>query len=311
MIKLFNINNFKVDTALFGNHLNGHYVQELEENFASYVGAKYACALNSATSAIFLSTLNKNALFNVPSIIPPVVVNAIINAGNKYQFIDNIDWVGSSYILHDFGDYKIIDSAQRVDRNQFLLEASNDDLMIFSFYPTKPVGSIDGGIVVSNCKDKIRYLKEASLNGMSYNENNWERNILFPGWKMYMNSFQAFIALQNLERFENKKERLQEVRNFYDKSFELNSNGHHLYRLNIENRDEFIKKMYDSGIMCGIHYNALHKHPVYFIEPQSLQKSELCDRKTVSIPYHEKLSKQDVEKIVQYVHKYAKFWRAQ
>ena len=46
MIKLFNINNFKVDTALFGNHLNGHYVQELEENFASYVGAKYACALN-------------------------------------------------------------------------------------------------------------------------------------------------------------------------------------------------------------------------------------------------------------------------
>ena len=31
--------------------------------------------------------------------------------------------------------------------------------MFFSFYPTKPVGSSDGGIIVSNDKAKIDYLK--------------------------------------------------------------------------------------------------------------------------------------------------------
>ena len=310
MIKLFNINNFIVDTSSLGNHLNGPYVQKFEETFADYVGAKYACALNSATSAIFLSTLNKDTRFDIPSVIPPVVLNAIINAGNKYRFVDNVEWVGSSYILHDFGDYKIIDSAQRVDKDQFSSEANDKDLMIFSFYPTKPVGSIDGGIIVSNCKDKIRYFKEASLNGTSYSDNNWERNILFPGWKMYMNSFQAFIALKNLAKLENKKAHLFTIRDFYDRSFGLKSNGHHLYRLNINNRDEFIKKMYQAGIMCGIHYHAMHKNPVYSPGQKSLKKSDICDHTTVSIPYHEKLNKHEMEKIVQCVYKYAEFWRA-
>jgi hypothetical protein len=54
--------------------------------------------------------------------IPPVVLNALITSGNSINFVDNIDWIGNSYILHDFGNYKIIDSAQKVERNQFKKE---------------------------------------------------------------------------------------------------------------------------------------------------------------------------------------------
>ena len=118
--------------------------------------------------------------------------------------------------LHDFGDYKIIDSAQKVERNQFIKEANPEDLMIFSFYPTKPVGSIDGGIIVSNDENKIGWFKEACTNGMSYKENNWERTIKFPGWKMYMNSFQAEIASRNLSRLDEKKQRLLGIRETYN-----------------------------------------------------------------------------------------------
>ena len=70
--------------------------------------------------------------------------------------------------------------------------------MIFSFYPTKPVGGIDGGMIVSDDKDKIIYFKEAVFNGMSYETNNWERKIKFPGWKMYLNSFQAYVGASQL-----------------------------------------------------------------------------------------------------------------
>jgi hypothetical protein len=94
--------------------------------------------------------LNKNTIVNIPSMIPPVVCNAILTSGNKINFIDDINWIGDSYILHKFKDYKIIDSAQKVNQNQFIEEANDEDLMIFSFYPTKPIGSSDGGIIVSN-----------------------------------------------------------------------------------------------------------------------------------------------------------------
>ena len=50
--------------------------------------------------------------------IPPVVLNAIITSGNKHNFSDNTDWVGDSYLLHDFGDYKVIDSAQKLEKNR-------------------------------------------------------------------------------------------------------------------------------------------------------------------------------------------------
>ena len=46
----------------------------------------------------------------------------------------------------------------REDALRFKKEANDEDLMIFSFYPTKPVGSSDGGIIVSNDFEKIRWL---------------------------------------------------------------------------------------------------------------------------------------------------------
>ena len=119
MINLFNIPNHNIDTSDFNHYLHGDIVEEFESNFRDYVGAKYSCTVNSATNAIFLSLLGKDTTVNIPSMIPSVVCNAILTSGNKINFIDNTEWVGDSYILHQFEDYKIIDSAQKVSLNQF------------------------------------------------------------------------------------------------------------------------------------------------------------------------------------------------
>ena len=54
MIQLFNINNHIIDTSKFSNLLHDEVVIEFEKKIAEYVGAKFACAVNSATNAIFL-----------------------------------------------------------------------------------------------------------------------------------------------------------------------------------------------------------------------------------------------------------------
>ena len=291
MISLFNIPTHNIDTSKFSNLLHDKVVEEFERKIADYVGAKYACSINSATNAIFLSLLNKNTTVDLPSMIPPVVANAILTSGNKINFVDNVEWVGHSYVLHEFDDYKIVDSAQKLECDQFQNECNPEDLMIFSFYPTKPLGGSDGGMIVTDDYEKYKWFKEAVLNGMTYATNNWERTIAFPGYKMYLNSIQAQILLNNFERYEEKREKLQGLSDFYNKELGYDNSSLHLYRIEVKDNQQFVIAMKNAGVVCGIHYNSLHLMPVYN-EGRTFDcpKSQNLQGKTVSLPMNETLS---------------------
>ena len=300
MINLFNINSHKIDTSKYANLLHDGIVTEFENSIAEYVGAKYAVSFSSATNAIFLALQNKNTTITVPSMIPPVVLNAIITSGNKHSFRDDVDWVGDSYILHEFDDYKIVDSAQKIEKDQFIKECNDSDLMVFSHYPTKPIGSCDGGMIVSNSLNKITELRELALNGMSYSVNNWERKIKVPGFKMYMNSIQAEIGLNNLSVYETKLARLAEIREMYNKAFGLKNTSNHLYRINVFHRHILMDTLRYNDINTGIHYEATHTHPVYTIVEDDVQcpKTDFDAKHTLSIPFHEKLTDKEVQHII-------------
>ena len=299
MIKLFNINHHTIDTSEFSNLLHDDIVVEFEKKIADYVGSKYACSINSATNAIFLSLLNKNVIVDLPSMIPPVVANAIITSGNKINFIDDVDWVGNSYILHQFDDYKVVDSAQKLEKNQFQRECNPQDLMIFSFYPTKPLSGLDGGMVVTDDYEKYKWFKEAVLNGMSYADNNWERKVSFPGYKMYMNSIQARICLNNFKTFEEKMLSLQKLVNIYNRELGYNNLSLHLYRIEVIDNKQFINQMRKNNIVCGIHYSALHLNPVYNNDKGfDCSKSEKLEKSVVSLPMNENLSDEEVNFVI-------------
>ena len=298
MIQLFNVNNHTIDTSEFSNLLHDKIVTDFEKEFASYVGAKYACSVNSATNAIFLCMLNKNTVVKIPSMIPPVVANAIITSGNKVEFYDDTDWVGHSYVLHTFEDYKIVDSAQKLEPNQFMKECNPNDLMIFSHYPTKPLGGADGGVVVTDDYKKHKWMKEAVLNGMTYADNNWERGISFPGYKFYMSSIQAKIIMDNFKNFDKKMRSLGNLVDIYNKEFGYENTSKHLYRIEVLDNEKFIENMKRDGIICGIHYPALHQNPIYGKKITKLSKSEKSQRRTVSLPMNEKLSFNETEYII-------------
>ena len=306
MIQLFNINTHTIDTSEFSNLLHDEVVIELENKFAQYVGAKYACSVNSATNAIFLSMLNKNTIVSIPSMIPPVVANAIITSGNEVRFHDDVDWVGHSYVLHEFEDYKIVDSAQKLEPNQFMQECNPNDLMMFSFYPTKPLGGSDGGMIVTDDYEKYKWFKSAVLNGMTYANNNWERGISFPGYKFYMSSIQAKIIMNNFENFDKKMRSLGSLVDIYNKELGYENTSNHLYRIEVLDNEKFIKSMKRVGIICGIHYSALHQNSIYNNDRQFLRlpKTEKSQRRTVSLPMNENLSFNETEYIIDKVKEY-------
>jgi dTDP-4-amino-4,6-dideoxygalactose transaminase len=211
------------------------------------------------------------------------------------------------YRLHVFKNYAIYDSAQKVERDVFKTKASPEDLMVFSFYPTKPVGSCDGGMIVSDDREKIDWFRRAVMGGSTFSSKSWNRELMFPGWKMNMNSIQAHIAQKNLRKLDAKNERLTEVRQMYNKEFQRDNQSGHLYRINVQDRDDFIKLMRERRIACGIHYTPCHSHPVYNAYKEGwsdpCKKSNEDSKTTVSIPFHDNLSDLKVEYIIEQIRK--------
>ena len=303
MIQLFNINNHTIDTSEFSNMLHDDIVIQYEKKIADYVGAKYACAINSATNAIFLimkmeEYMNPRTV-KIPSIIPPVVANAIITSGNRVRFYDDVKWVGDSYILHKFRTYKVVDSAQKLEPNQFRKECKPNDLMIFSHYPTKPLGGADGGVIVTDDYKKYKWFKQAVLNGTTFSNNNWERGISFPGYKFYMSSIQAKIIMNNFEHYDKKISTLDKLVDIYNKELGYKNTSKHLYRIEVVNQEKFIDDMKRAGIVCGIHYPALHLNSTYNDGKKiNLPKSENVEKHTVSLPMNEKISFIELEYLI-------------
>ena len=83
----------------------GPKVFELEEEFAKYVGSRYAIATDSCTSALFISLkyfaadIEREWPITIPSMTVPLVGNAVIEAGYELYFNDDIGWVGNAYTL--------------------------------------------------------------------------------------------------------------------------------------------------------------------------------------------------------------------
>lgn len=319
--ELFNVNNYNIDTKKF-NHLLHDFESELEEKICEYVGADYACIGNSASSLMALALIKIRGLGSVekfssspiyiPSMIPIAVSNVVHNSRIPFCFKDDVEWVGRSYVLYNLATlfdgsegqrpYKIIDSAQEVRRNQFEEDAENEDLMIFSLYPTKPIGGMDGGIIVSNDKNKIDYFRAATHLGVSSVDNeSWKRTLTFPGWKMHPNSAQCYFALKNLEKLDEKNEKLDIIRKKYNEAFGIYNNSRHLYRVDIKNRKEFRSSLESKGIQTGIHYGPAHMYPFYRSYVLDMSNTNEKSKTTVSIPFNENLKTKDVDFIIKQV----------
>jgi len=305
LINLFPVSQYININFKTPNLLHGPVVREFEDNFKKYVGAKYACSINHATNAIFLA-LKKFAefeLINIPSIIPPTVVNAVINSGHSYRFVDNTEWIGGPYILHQCKNFKIIDSAQQTQRKQFQELACPEDLMIFSFYPTKPLGGLEGGMIVSDDKEKIDWFRSAVNYGQNISENSWDRTVNFPGWKMYMNSLQAHVLNEKLSNLDEKQSTILDNRNYLNNKLGYKNTSLHLYRVDTGNVKKFIEYMKEQGVMCGLHYEPLHNHSVY----KTIDKCPYseCQQKA-SIPFHEDMTLDELKYLVKLVNDWNK-----
>ena len=195
------------DTILSGWITQGPRVQEFEERFAEYTGAKYAVAVSNCTTALHLSMIVSGIGVEDEVICPSMSYIATANAiryvgavpvfaevqGDSYN-LDPIDCerkitnrTKAILIVHQMGmpadinvfkslaqkyNIKLIEDAACAAGSQYQKKkiGSSSDLVCFSFHPRKVISTGDGGMITTTRKDYYSRLKLLRQHGMSIND---------------------------------------------------------------------------------------------------------------------------------------------
>lgn len=237
----------------------GKKVEEFEEALCEYVGVKYACVLNSATSALHLAytALNvENKTILTTPLSFAATANAALMAGARVEFIDikndgNIDEVKLSQRLEkdalnigaicvvDFGGNSVemdeILSLARKYKIPLIDDASHAlgalykqtkvgakaDLSVFSFHPVKPITTFEGGAVVSNDEEKIERIRLLRSHGI-IKKKLWNSDMIELGYNYRLSDVACALGINQLKKLDSNLEKREEIAKFYDKEFEKN-----------------------------------------------------------------------------------------
>lgn len=162
-------------------------VDEFENEIASFVGSKYAIAVDNCTNALFLCCKYLNVKeISIPNKTYVSVAAAIIHSGAKVSFSD-CDWL-ESYALEP---YPIIDSACCLKRNMFKKETYT----CLSFSANKPINIGKGGMILTDDDKANKWFRLARYCGRNNVPLIDEKDINVLGWNMYMTPEQAARGL--------------------------------------------------------------------------------------------------------------------
>jgi dTDP-4-amino-4,6-dideoxygalactose transaminase len=224
-----------------------------------------------------------------------------------------------------FGFYVVEDAAHALPatyNNKMI--GTIGDITVFSFYPTKTLGTCEGGMV---CTENAAWAKKIELlmhNGIdrdawkrktSDGKMSWLYDVEELGFKYNMNDVAASIAIQQLRKADKFLERRKTIASFYDDKlkeipsiqipFVKNVNdvhSRHLYIIQTSNRDELATRLFKKGIMTSVHFKPLHLHSFwkehYDLKSTDFPNAENVFHNVLSLPLYTKLSDSEVERIV-------------
>lgn len=335
----------------------GKKVKEFEESFAEKVGAKFALATSSGTAALhiaYLCLLEQGTEVLVPTFSHISTASMLCFAGCKPVFCDIdpqtftidleeikekiTDKTSAIVPVHLFGNACDVDEIKEIveDNNLRIIwdaaqahgtiykgkdVGSFDDLVCYSFYPTKNMTTGEGGMITTNDErfyEKCRLLREHGQEKKYYHTT--------LGLNYRMTDVEAAIGIEQLKKldgFIEKRRQNAEYLNKYLDGVEGITTPHvkenvkhtfHQYSVLLDeeslgiSRDELANKLRENGIGSAVHYPLpLHLQPVFKKSQENREScltiSEDYSNRILSLPVHPKLEKNDLENIIKNIEK--------
>ncbi|WP_423128021.1 DegT/DnrJ/EryC1/StrS family aminotransferase [Gaoshiqia sp. Z1-71] len=138
---------------------------------------------------------------------------------------------------------------------------------VFSFQAIKHLTTVDGGMLQIQNKDEYEKGKLLRWFGIDKTKTRLENNIQFQGYKYHMNNVNATIGLIQLKNIDSVVNQYIDNGKYFDQKlteipgidllqyYRGSEPSYWLYTLKVGNRDGFIRKMSEAGIMAS----ELHK----------------------------------------------------
>jgi perosamine synthetase len=348
--------NAVIEILKSGNLRQGKKTEEFEQAFAQEVGSQYAIAVSSGTAALhvsYLATLRPGEEILVPSFSHISTASMAHFAGCKPIFCDidprtfTLDVYDAGKKLakktkaivpvHLFGntcdidqimgfakehDVKIIwDAAQAHGTKYKGRDVGNfDDLVCYSFYPTKNLITGEGGMITTNdsgIAEKCRLLRS-----------HWQTEKYYHpglGFNYRMTDVEAAIGMEQLKKLDEFVQRRKNNAAYLTDGLlkieevippfvpEGVEHTYHQYTILLKldklncSRDWFVKALKKEGIGTGVHYpRPLHKQPAFekmYGNTTFLPICEEISERILSLPVYPGLEKEDLDSIIRAIEK--------
>ena len=322
--------------------VGGESVTKFEEEFAKYIGTKYAVSVSSGNSALQISLMaleigdKSKVITPTNSFIASANCIRMTNAEPILTDIDmkdggidlsnNKDSVNAIIPVHIYGNPCNFDSVKLFaeEQNIPIIEdacqahgaefkgkkvGSLGDVGCFSFYPTKnmTVGG-DGGMTTTDNEETALKIKSIRDNGRK-TKNEFDK----LGFTMRLNTVNAAIGRVQLKHLDKKTSRRREIVSIYRKNLiqdcilPENKDGKSVYHqivIKHKKRDEIRKELTDNEIGSAIYYETpIHKQSIYQEFGYELPNSEKFSKEIMSLPSYPQLTDEQALEICEHVNK--------
>jgi len=168
-------------------------VKMFEEEVAHYCGSPFAVSVNSCTNALFLCCLyHKVEKVTIPAKTYLSVPQSILNANGQVCFDERV-WEG----MYQLKPYPIFDAAKRFTKGMYIPGTHQ----CLSFHIKKHLKIGKGGMVLTDDKNLVDWIREARYEGRSEGVRYQDDDIKAMGWNMYLTPQQAAHGLCLMQNF--------------------------------------------------------------------------------------------------------------
>ena len=182
------------------------------------------------------------------------------------------------------------------------------DIGVFSFHPVKHIACGEGGMITTNSEELYKKIKLLRSHGitkghMEENHGGWFYEMQELGYNYRLTDIQSALGITQLAKNKNGVIRRNEIARVYKDAFsskikyqnlpELTLNAHHLFIIEVEDREGLYNYLRKQNIFAQIHYIPVHTLPYYKkigYKEANLVNAENYYKKCISLPMYPSLT---------------------
>lgn len=341
---------------------DGPQLQEFENQFSRFTTGKYAVGVSNATSALQISLKALGIGHGDEVIVPDMTfiatANAVLLAGatpvladvNKSDMNLSIESLKKNITsrtkailpVHFAGKVCQIDKIQEIAKSKklFVIEdcahaigtklhskhvGTFGDAGCFSFYPTKNITTLEGGMIITNRKKISDFAKAARNHGITKSlsqryksKKPWDYDIIEPGYNYRLDEIRSSLGKSQLKKISGLNLLRKKAFVYYNKrlsnkkGIEIpqigmpDEHSFHLYIIKVKkdfgiSRDELYLSLLKAGVRTTVHYKPLQLFSIMKKRAKTydrLTNSMHLFQQVLSLPLYPHISKKQQDFVI-------------